>query len=141
VIHEDDEMDLGAHPVISSEKHLEGDPSSRPVIPFADCLVGLDELNQTLPEEVLVHIFSFLTIEELATVTLVCRYWYRLSHQDPIWRQFYFKRWGPGWSQYAEEENNKNSKPWKALYRDKHELEAHYDYLFKGTIPLSSFLL
>jgi hypothetical protein len=50
-------------------------------------------LFDMLPDEVVVHLFSFLpSMLHLATATLVCRRWRELAFEDELWEKFFFSR-------------------------------------------------
>lgn len=44
-----------------------------------------------LPEEILLHVFSFLPVASLATCETVCRHWRRLAMDDSLWKALAFK--------------------------------------------------
>lgn len=42
-----------------------------------------------LPDELFLHIFSFLQPREIATVACTCSYWHSLTQDFSLWREFY----------------------------------------------------
>lgn len=44
-----------------------------------------------LPESLLLHIFTYLEIPDIAKVTVVCRSWLRVAHDEFLWRFFFYK--------------------------------------------------
>ncbi|MBS4167602.1 F-box protein [Parachlamydia sp. AcF125] len=48
-----------------------------------------------LPDEVILHIFSFLSPIHLTTAELVCRQWKRIGQEEVLWKQLHQKYFGP----------------------------------------------
>ncbi|CAL4126189.1 unnamed protein product [Meganyctiphanes norvegica] len=44
-----------------------------------------------LPDSLLLHIFTYLEIPDIAKVTVVCRSWLRVAHDEFLWRFFFYK--------------------------------------------------
>jgi hypothetical protein len=47
----------------------------------------------SLPEEILFRILSYLPSENLVVVSRVCKQWHALEQDDQLWRQLYMRRW------------------------------------------------
>jgi hypothetical protein len=50
-----------------------------------------DPKEEGLPEEILISIFSWLNVSDLCRAGAVCKLWRRVSQDDHLWRQVYFK--------------------------------------------------
>ncbi|MBS4167823.1 F-box protein [Parachlamydia sp. AcF125] len=59
---------------------------------FIPCMSQPSGMEQ-LPEELTLHIFSFLTVQDLATTEKVCRNWQRLSLDGQLWARLYQNRY------------------------------------------------
>lgn len=57
-----------------------------------DFLFDLNSFSY-LPHEILFHIFTFLSSEDLAHTSQVCREWNLVSNDRNLWRQFCILRW------------------------------------------------
>ncbi len=44
--------------------------------------------SSILPPDVLIHIFEYLTLQDLPNVNLVCKSWFNLSCHDRIWNAY-----------------------------------------------------
>ncbi|KIC76886.1 hypothetical protein DB41_DZ00080 [Neochlamydia sp. TUME1] len=42
---------------------------------------------KTIPEEVIVHIFSFLSPKELVNAQQVCKHWKRIGNEETLWKR------------------------------------------------------
>jgi hypothetical protein len=51
-----------------------------------------DSLLEFLNDDVLRHVFSYLTYRRLADITRVCKIFYSLGNEDSFWKQFYMNR-------------------------------------------------
>ncbi|KIC77145.1 hypothetical protein DB41_CX00110 [Neochlamydia sp. TUME1] len=47
-----------------------------------------------LPEELIVHIFSFLSATNLATAQRVCKHWRKIAEEDSLWQRHHQRRLG-----------------------------------------------
>lgn len=50
--------------------------------------------NETLPYEVLLHIFGHLSMKELGVVCVVCKFWKEASEADCLWKSITLSLWG-----------------------------------------------
>ncbi|XP_060603612.1 uncharacterized protein LOC132756525 isoform X2 [Ruditapes philippinarum] len=62
--------------------------------------VGLEEEGctfpcwRTLPDHILLHIFSFLEASTLAKAGLVCKAWLRVGFDELLWKDLFYRHWG-----------------------------------------------
>ncbi|XP_053381354.1 uncharacterized protein LOC123524702 isoform X2 [Mercenaria mercenaria] len=63
--------------------------------------VGLEEEEgytfpcwRTLPDHILLHIFSFLEASTLAKAGLVCKAWLRVGFDELLWKDLFYRHWG-----------------------------------------------
>jgi hypothetical protein len=47
-----------------------------------------------LPEELMVHIFSFLSATALATAQRVCKHWRKIAEEDSLWKRHHQRHFG-----------------------------------------------
>ena len=69
-----------------------------------------------LPEEVLVHIFSFLQAREIYHVERVCKILYRLTNDEGLWRVFCRRSWRNTRGGDRIEENQQHTNRWKRAF-------------------------
>ena len=63
-----------------------------------------------LPEETVLHIFSFLSGEEVCEISILCKYVNTLCHENSLWKSLVEKRW---------EIRNPQKRNWKKYYIEK----------------------
>jgi len=79
-----------------------------------------DSIDSVLPKELMLFIFSFLDVKSLSyRASLVCQRWFRLSNDDSIWKERFWRD-VKSWDSFLSSEC-KSSKSWylstqKALY-------------------------
>ncbi|KAH3708749.1 uncharacterized protein LOC127858078 [Dreissena polymorpha] len=56
-----------------------------------DCMVPS---WQSLPDHVLLQIFSYLTASDLAKTGLVCKGWLRVAFDELLWKDLFYRHWG-----------------------------------------------
>lgn len=47
--------------------------------------------NWYMPDSILLNIFQYLTPKELMTAGEVCRSWYRVSHDEFLWKDLFYQ--------------------------------------------------
>jgi len=83
-----------------------------------------------LPEELLIIIFGFLEIKELAlTVSRICKNWKRVAEDESLWKSLYFYNWkklaNSTKSKLAESETRRKNF-WRKLVSEKQKLVSHW---------------
>eukprot|EP01112_Ceratiomyxa_fruticulosa_P007746 TRINITY_DN2008_c0_g1_i2.p1 TRINITY_DN2008_c0_g1~~TRINITY_DN2008_c0_g1_i2.p1 ORF type:complete len:547 (-),score=54.10 TRINITY_DN2008_c0_g1_i2:143-1783(-) len=53
----------------------------------------MDLINEQLPEETMLHVFSFLSSQELVQASSVCKLWNEISEEESLWRNLLSKKW------------------------------------------------
>lgn len=63
--------------------------------------VGVEEEEEcsfpcwkTLPDHILLHIFSFLGASALAKAGLICKGWLRVAFDELLWKDLFYRHWG-----------------------------------------------
>jgi hypothetical protein len=69
---------------------------------------------QQLPDELLLHIFSFLQAFDLLEVELTCHRWKNLAHDETLWKDLYRKHFEIYWPDEG---------PYKESYFAAHRVE------------------
>ena len=54
------------------------------------------QFSESIPSEVLHHIFSFLLVPDLVAVSSVCRHWRRAARGEELWRTATMKTFSIG---------------------------------------------
>ncbi|XP_054713378.1 F-box/LRR-repeat protein 5-like [Uloborus diversus] len=91
-----------------SKWHLYETDNEKHFFEAAEADLKIDTATQTvesnfskLPPEVLSHIFSFLSPQELLNCSAVNRHWYNLSREPCLWKEIYPCYWAHGvWESY-----------------------------------------
>ena len=50
-------------------------------------------LLETLPETVLLHVFSFLSAKDLLNISETCKTWHRIARDEFLWRDLVQRTW------------------------------------------------
>ncbi|XP_021340854.1 F-box/WD repeat-containing protein 5-like [Mizuhopecten yessoensis] len=48
---------------------------------------------QCLPDNILLHIFSYLPASSVLQASITCRCWYRVSNDEYLWRSMFYRHW------------------------------------------------
>ncbi|WAR30958.1 FBXW5-like protein [Mya arenaria] len=63
--------------------------------PDADVEPECEEWSwKSLPEHILLQIFSYLTAQDLAQAGLVCKVWLRVAFDELLWKDLFYRHWG-----------------------------------------------
>lgn len=94
-----------------------------------------------LPIEIWIIISSYLTIEELSKLSLVCRYFKYLADDSLIWQEKYFSHFSKISPNNTLNDRNSNAilTNWKLLYRDQLEIQKYFKIIFFYFLPHESF--
>jgi len=76
---------------ITEQKHIAS--SDMPILKNGVKLTQQPPMH-ALPVDVINYIFQFLTLKELATVSLVCKYWKLRSESNVIWKRLFIAMFG-----------------------------------------------
>ncbi|GAA5906871.1 uncharacterized protein JCM6883_005714 [Sporobolomyces salmoneus] len=77
-------------------------------------------LEGSLSEEILLRCLSFLTVQDLVTVSRVSSAWYRLSQDPQLWRSLYLRTYASASTRRQASLGvtvKRSSRPWKELYK------------------------
>ncbi|KAI8974078.1 WD40-repeat-containing domain protein [Pilobolus umbonatus] len=100
-------------------------------------LIQLDILSK-FPFEIVIHIFSYLDLDSLLEISLVCPSWYTLVNKDVIWESLFLSR---GWTHdiqsipvtrttgHRTQSKLYPSVPWKRMYQTRYRLEHRWRHL------------
>lgn len=62
----------------------------------ADAVVNIEKTTESLPNELLLNIFSRLSVQDICRCAQVCRLWNHLTKQKLLWTDVLPTQWAQG---------------------------------------------
>ncbi|CDS10482.1 hypothetical protein LRAMOSA03158 [Lichtheimia ramosa] len=80
----------------------------------------VDFTSNLLSDELILHIFSFLSANDLTRCAAVNSSWFRLANDELLWKPLFLRRFQNGGGYTSTQQDRRSESRWKTLYRTNH---------------------
>lgn len=83
------------------------------------CVPHNNNINDVIPEEIMLYMFSFLSINELCLSARVCKTWNRIAQDSELWKPYVTRDWDS--ANPDKPRRSRRPSSWKGTYAKKYK--------------------